>query len=219
MRILLFHTFQTEAELLCSLLGTPGDGLTAVSAETLGAAPGFGPGIDAVLVDKESLALWYDFDRLVPSGACRMVADRDESFWADWLPLPALFDQRVHVDLSLPPWEVTRRIVDAVARCSKVDDPRASGPGSDRSAVGLPDPTSIDEVNARILTLIAFGLSDKEISTSMCLSAQTIRNRVSRMLQDGAFRNRTALATHFLRAARTDVLRRAPVTPIADTVD
>lgn len=215
MRIVFFHTFQTEAELLCSILGSSGNNVGAVSAETLGSSIGPGADVRAVLVDRQSLGTWADFDRLFPPSALRLLAELEEPAWAD--VLPALIDGRVHLDLSLPSWDVTSRVMDAVARCKKVDDDMVTGAGAE--ARHLLDLADIDEVNVRILTLVAFGLSDKEISTAMCLSGQTIRNRVSQMLLDGSFRNRTTLAFHFLQTVRTDVFRRTHVTPITAAPD
>lgn len=54
-----------------------------------------------------------------------------------------------------------------------------------------------DETDRRILSLIAEGKFDKEISDEVFLSLQTIRNRVSRMLAETGAKNRTHLAMLF----------------------
>lgn len=54
-----------------------------------------------------------------------------------------------------------------------------------------------DETDRRILSLIAEGKFDKEISDEVFLSLQTIRNRVSRMLAETGAKNRTHLAMMF----------------------
>ncbi len=51
-----------------------------------------------------------------------------------------------------------------------------------------------DETDRRILSLIAQGKFDKEISSQLHLSLQTIRNRISRILSEVGARNRTHLA-------------------------
>lgn len=56
-----------------------------------------------------------------------------------------------------------------------------------------------DAVDERIVNLVAEGLSDKQIGAALGLSPQTIRNRVSRMLNDSGLRNRTELAVQFVR--------------------
>ena len=210
MDILYFHRFQTEAELICGLLDHSGATVTAVSTEFPGRlSTPLAP--DAVLVDPQSAKAWGQLEQLLSLPGCRLVAD---------LCPPALdtdnaprgrYDGRVFLDLSLPPWELMRRVVDAVARCH-VDGTTAVRPGGrasppvERIARGNP-------TDERILALIAFGMSDKEIAGSLCLSSQTVRNRISRLLHEGSFNNRTALAVHFLQTTRTDVLDRISVPP------
>lgn len=58
---------------------------------------------------------------------------------------------------------------------------------------------TMDTVDERIVNLVAEGLSDKQIGSALGLSPQTIRNRVSRMLNDSGLRNRTELAVQFVR--------------------
>jgi DNA-binding NarL/FixJ family response regulator len=58
---------------------------------------------------------------------------------------------------------------------------------------------TMDAVDERIVNLVAEGLSDKQIGSAIGLSPQTIRNRVSRMLNDSGLRNRTELAVQFVR--------------------
>jgi len=58
---------------------------------------------------------------------------------------------------------------------------------------------TMDSVDERIVNLVAEGLSDKQIGSALGLSPQTIRNRVSRMLNDSGLRNRTELAVQFVR--------------------
>ena len=56
-----------------------------------------------------------------------------------------------------------------------------------------------DAADIEIVRLVAAGLSDKEISQLVNYSGQTVRNRISRILQDSHIANRTQLATAFLR--------------------
>jgi DNA-binding NarL/FixJ family response regulator len=60
-------------------------------------------------------------------------------------------------------------------------------------------------MNIKILTLLAFGLSDRDIGSSLCLAPHTIRNRVSRMLQSSGFESRSALALYFIRVHRLEL--------------
>lgn len=56
-----------------------------------------------------------------------------------------------------------------------------------------------DAADIEIVRLVAAGLSDKEISNLVHYSGQTVRNRISRILQDSNIANRTQLAMVFLR--------------------
>jgi len=55
-----------------------------------------------------------------------------------------------------------------------------------------------DNDDLMIVTMVAFGLTDKEISQWVFLSSQTIRDRISRVLEDLGLRNRTQLAVQYL---------------------
>ncbi len=56
-----------------------------------------------------------------------------------------------------------------------------------------------DEVDLRILLQLAYGQSNKEISEAIFLSLQTVRNRISRLMQVTQAQNRTQLALMFLQ--------------------
>lgn len=56
-----------------------------------------------------------------------------------------------------------------------------------------------DEVDLRILLQLAYGCSNKEISDAVFLSLQTVRNRISRLMQVTKAQNRTQLALMFLQ--------------------
>ena len=71
-------------------------------------------------------------------------------------------------------------------------------PVGDSAATTLAD-ICHDEVDRRIITLIVDGYSDAEIAEQMNYAVQSVRNRVSRMLQAGGFRNRTDLAVKMVK--------------------
>ena len=52
-----------------------------------------------------------------------------------------------------------------------------------------------DTIDHEIVSMIAAGLTDEEISHGVYLSCQTVRNRISRMLERSGARNRTHLAS------------------------
>lgn len=58
----------------------------------------------------------------------------------------------------------------------------------------------VDEIDRQIVGLIAAGLSDREIADLVYLSCQTVRNRVSRLLERCGARNRTQLALLYVRS-------------------
>lgn len=57
----------------------------------------------------------------------------------------------------------------------------------------------LDETDRQILRLLADGQSDKQIAESVFLSVQTVRNRVSRLLNRFSKENRTQLAVFVAR--------------------
>jgi DNA-binding NarL/FixJ family response regulator len=56
-----------------------------------------------------------------------------------------------------------------------------------------------DTIDHEIVSMIAVGLTDDEIAKGVYLSCQTVRNRISRMLERSGARNRTHLASVFIR--------------------
>lgn len=53
---------------------------------------------------------------------------------------------------------------------------------------------SLDTTSREILALVAIGLPNRDIAERMCLSYQTVRNRVSHLLDATGAINRTQLA-------------------------
>lgn len=56
-----------------------------------------------------------------------------------------------------------------------------------------------DTIDREIVSMISAGLTDDEIAKGVYLSCQTVRNRISRMLERSGARNRTQLATLYVR--------------------
>lgn len=56
-----------------------------------------------------------------------------------------------------------------------------------------------DSVDQEIVAMISAGLTDDEIAKGVYLSCQTVRNRISRMLERSGARNRTHLASVYIR--------------------
>ena len=56
-----------------------------------------------------------------------------------------------------------------------------------------------DDLDREIVAMVAVGQSNHEIAECIHLSYQTVRNRISRILDDSGIRNRTQLASIYLR--------------------
>ena len=59
---------------------------------------------------------------------------------------------------------------------------------------GIIDLLALNKTDRQILSLVAMGLSDKEIGARVYLSSQTVRNRISRLLSVLGRKNRTQMA-------------------------
>jgi hypothetical protein len=55
-----------------------------------------------------------------------------------------------------------------------------------------------DDIDVAIVRMISYGFSNQEIAANIFLSVQTVRNRISRLLEGSGARNRTHLCTMFL---------------------
>ncbi len=158
---------------------------------------------DAWIVDATSLASWRersDFDtmsRMVPV----IVAIKSVPKPDDWVRTLRV-DNWVFLDLSLTEAQLSQRITDVVSASSIITSSTVHSPTVHVADVTVLSLTREDKVNTRILNLISHGLSDKDIASSMCLSAHTVRNRISRMLQDNGVENRTSLALLFSQSNR-----------------
>ena len=60
-------------------------------------------------------------------------------------------------------------------------------------------PEQLDETDHRIATLVALGLPSRVIAERVCLSYQTVRNRISRIFDITGVSNRTQLALWWTR--------------------
>ena len=101
------------------------------------------------------------------------------------------------LDTSLTTDSTVSRIGDVCASCRShppsllTDRPDLPAETEDRKAL-----TGLDR---DITHLVVRGMSDREISEVVNFSTQTVRNRISRILRDNGFSNRTELATAQLR--------------------
>jgi DNA-binding CsgD family transcriptional regulator len=204
-----FHTFQDEAHLMCELFGsTAGVHFTAMSSELSSRATHIEDSGDAWIVEISSLRDWQDtIPPLLDTRSTPVIVATHDGHWSEGKARSLNVDGWIHIDLTLSAFQLSRLILAAVTSTvvsSSHDSPPQSTYSSD---VCLSDITRDNATNLRILNLIAHGLSDKDISTSMCLSTHTVRNRISRMLHNGGFENRTSLALFFSHDMRNRIYR------------
>lgn len=93
------------------------------------------------------------------------------------------------VDFKWPARDVVREL-DAL-RLGRTAPPETTDSCAPVSAAG---PLCHDDIDRRIAAYITMGMSDRDIGAKVFLSSQTVRNRVSRMLERSQVRNRTQLA-------------------------
>ncbi len=209
LRVHVFHTFQDSSHLLCELLEA-GDELelTPYSAEIFSRISDERDAPDAWLIDVTSLPSWRVHDAHTrQSGRLPTIGAMDVAVWPDGLARQLNIDNLVHIDLSRPA-SVLRNQIAQVVRSTVVTATHGTAPTFefDHDAA-LAVVTRDNETNRRILVLLSHGLSDKHISSSISMSTQTVRNRISRMLHDGGFDNRTSLALFFTKATRERIHR------------
>jgi DNA-binding NarL/FixJ family response regulator len=97
------------------------------------------------------------------------------------------------VDLTMDRDVIGQRMLDLYAYLQR-DVPMQNGILDSRGGEHQILRDITDDTDRKILLLISQGKFDKEISQELCLSLQTIRNRVSRILTESGARNRTHLA-------------------------
>jgi len=98
------------------------------------------------------------------------------------------------LDKAAGPDTIIERVCEVAAGQTFLGDTRLVGVAkrlSERGVLGL---LSLSSMDRRIMSLIAEGLTDKQIADQVYLSPQTVRNRISRILSALDKDNRTQLA-------------------------
>ena len=164
--------------------------------------------IEAVIVPRVSIPTWWAIDpRLArPLTVPRLVAVVHDPGWSDEYVDRLAFDGLLLIDFEGSSSDVIDDIERLVAMA------RTRGSRSPRSVDVLDDHPDLatvtggDPVNERILSLMAIGRADIDIARAVFLSPNTVRNRISGMLQRGRRRNRTELVLLYLhRSAAPDI--------------
>jgi DNA-binding CsgD family transcriptional regulator len=159
-----------------------------------------GGDFDGVIVPRVSIPAWWDIEPnlSVPVSVPRLVAVVRDPGWSPPYVDRLGFDGLLLVNTEASP----RRLIDDIVRLVSQAPTRGARPPEDRRLLdahpGLEEITDGDPLNLQILSLLAIGRGDKEIAVSVFLSHQTVRNRVSAMIQRSGMRNRTELVLHYL---------------------
>ena len=90
--------------------------------------------------------------------------------------------------------ELLNRVQDVAAGMNFLDGTMLREARDRLNSRGVLQMLSLDATDKQILSLIGKGMTDKQIGENVYLSAQTVRNRVSRMLTELGKENRTQLA-------------------------
>lgn len=105
------------------------------------------------------------------------------------------------IDSTDPRDDIRRQIRDLHEGRRLVTD--LSGPDADTDDLHTLSVQLNDVIDREIVRLISRGYADREIAQWVFLSPQTVRNRVSRLLERSGARNRTQLAVLFVRGQVT----------------
>ena len=119
------------------------------------------------------------------------------------------------VDLSSGPEVLLAALKDSLAgRRTVLSHPlwRTVTPPRDIHTIASPYRDAIDR---EIVSMIAAGLTDEEISHGVYLSCQTVRNRISRMLERSGARNRTHIASIFIHDQYNSMVSAQHSLPVA----
>jgi DNA-binding NarL/FixJ family response regulator len=128
-------------------------------------------------------------------GTGKIVALADEE---DDETLIGAFDAgaRALVGKARPIRDLHRTILDVATRPSAIDPAHVQQARRRLKMSGLASVTGIDATDRRMLQLLTLGWTDRQIADDVCLSLQSVRNRMSRLLNKFGMSNRTQLALH-----------------------
>lgn len=112
------------------------------------------------------------------------------------------------LDMSLPLGDLVAEITGVCDACHR--HPETLFTEHIDVLAGGRDGMSLSVVDDVIANLVVRGLGDREIADIVHYSNQTIRNKMSRILQDHGFDNRTELATAKLRHSFRTYLGKSP---------
>ena len=163
--------------------------------------------MDTVIVSLPLLAEWWAVEsRLTsPLSIPRLIGTRgQESLTKRQIALLG-FDGQIGVAQPIPPWEWATSLRQTLAATETRGTREPIDPSTLQRMVGdFKNIALADSINARILSLLALGMFDRQIASVMCLSTQSVKNRISKMLRATDLPNRTALAIAYLRSLEVE---------------
>ena len=144
---------------------------------------------DIVIVTEAALERWCRWrgGQNRPSGATEVIGALGQRWLVNESPEEHGFAGCV--DFKWPARDVVRELNSI--RLGRVSSPESIDGCPSMSSTG---PLCHDEIDRRIAAYITMGMSDRDIGAKVFLSPQTVRNRVSRMLERSQVQNRTQLA-------------------------
>jgi DNA-binding NarL/FixJ family response regulator len=172
--------------------------------------------IAAVVVPRVSIPAWWDCEEQLTLriGVPRIVATVVDPGWHPQHVADLGFDGHINANLAEPPYKLARDFIETVRAATT----RGTRPPLDRAMLidypNLDTVTDGDDTNRKILALLAIGREDREIAGAVCLSRQTVRNRVSNMLGVSGMKNRTQLAVFYVHRMAQARSLAAPAPPI-----
>lgn len=98
------------------------------------------------------------------------------------------------MDKAADPNDIIERVVEVASGHSYLNEARIADVAKRLTDRGILALLSLSSIDRRIVSLIAEGKTDKQISNAVFLSPQTVRNRISRILTQLGKDNRTQLA-------------------------
>ena len=156
--------------------------------------------IEGFAIPRVSVAAWWDCESqlTIPLKVPRIIAAVIDPGWSRQYVHDLGFDGLIVANLASPPYQLVRDFTQIVETCTT----RGTRAPLDRGMlVDYPDLDEVthgDEINRQILALVAIGREDREIAGAVCLSWQTVRNRISTMLKVSGMSNRTQLAVFYV---------------------
>lgn len=218
-KALFFFEVPRIAQLSASALGQPAVALLPTSDRAEVEAALGSHEVDAVLLPARSAESWLDLEsqigHLITMPRLLVVASVERATrWNPQIADESGFDGLVIHDRKFQPHEFADRFAEAVRSCTTAGARRPTQLSALTRTPSVEEMTLGDTSNAQILHLMSFGRTHDEIAQGVGLATQTVRNRISRMIQRADVRNHTELTITYEQAlARQKLLMELEARP------